>query len=266
MKINKRAHWHSLCIFFPKNRRGSHVDVIISFIIFISFIVFAYAILQPTLTTQEGKTTLASSMYTALINNLSSGSNLTFVSVAANQNSQHNCLQLINFLTNTNLNNPRIIVRNSSGAVFTAYNSSGDLYIDITSNHQLTSFFSIYYSPSFNLIPSGTLPSCGALQQGNPPNNYIIGQISSSSSKYILDFNIIQLVKNYNQSYGTVKSWFNLSAPDNFGFNFTYQNQTIIGTSNKIPPFTNVYAEGFPVLYLANNNSLQSGLLTIRVW
>jgi hypothetical protein len=248
------------------NKRGSHIDVILSFIIFISFLVFSYAILQPTLTTTVGKTALANSLQTSLISNLS-GSNFTIISLGANQNSVHNCIQLKTFLGNANIINPTIIVRNSSGAVFTAYNASGgDVYVDVSSNPKLSYLFEVYYSSSFNLISSGTLNGCGTLQQGSSQNNYIIGQISTSSSPYIFDFNVLKLIRSYNQSYDSVKSWFNLSGPDNFGFNFTYQNQTIIGTNNKIPAFTNVYAEGFPVLYVTNNSSIQSGLLTIRVW
>ncbi len=246
------------------NKRGSHVDVIISFIIFVSFIVFAYAILQPTLTTQEGKTTIASSIENAVVNNLS-GNNLAIISFSANQNSQKNCIQLQNFLNNANISSPTVVVRNSTGYIFASYYSGNDLYIDISSNPQLSSFLDVYYSPAFNLIQSSTLPNCNLLQQGSSQNNYIIGQITSSS-QYLFDFNIFKLINSYNGNYNSVRNWFNLTAQNNFGFNFTYQNQTIIGTNNKIPAFSNVYSEGFPVLYVTGNSSIQSGILTIRVW
>lgn len=245
------------------NKRGSHIDVIISFIIFISFIVFAYAILQPTLTTQEGKTSLASSLDTALANNLSG--NLTTISLAISQTSQANCIQLKDFFNNV-ISNPTITVGNSTGFVFPIYDSGGDLYIDTSSNPQLNLIFDIYYSPAFNPIQTSGMPSgCNALQQGSLQNNYVIGQISSST-QYIFDFNVIQLIDNYNSNYNSVKNWFNISAQDNFGFNFTYQNLTTIGTNSKVPGFTNVYSQAFPVSYLTSNNSLQSGLLTVRVW
>lgn len=253
-----------LCNFFPKNRRGSHIDVIISFIIFIGFIVFAYALLQPTLTTQEGKTSLANSLDISLVNNLSGG-NLTITSFAAKQSPTRNCLQLVGFLNNANINSSTIVLRNSSGALFPIYNSSGDLYVDVSSNPQANYFFDVYYSSAFNVISSGTLPSCNALQQGGTSNGYTLGQISPSS-QYLLDFNILRLINSYNSNYISIKNWFNLSGTDNFGFNFTYQNQTMVGTNSKVPAFTNVYAEGFPVLYINGNKSVQSGLLTIKVW
>jgi hypothetical protein len=246
------------------NKRGSHVDVIISFIIFISFVVFAYVILQPTLTTQADKTTLTNSLDTALVTNLSGGNNLTIISFSAKQSTIKNCIQLSSFLNNANIKTT-IVLRNSTGVIFPVYNSSGDLYVDVSSNPQLNYFFDVYYSPAFNQITSGTLSNCNLLQQGNSANNYIIGQISTSS-QYIYDFNLIHLINNYNTNYGSIKNWFNLSGSDNFGFNFTYQNQTIIGTTYKTPAFTNVFAQSFPILYLNGNSSIQSGLLTIRVW
>jgi hypothetical protein len=234
------------------NKRGSHIDVIISFIIFISFIVFTYAILQPTLTIKGGKTSVADNLEPILVNNLSG--DLTIISLVTNQTSP-NCIKLNNFFGNTNIN-PTIVVENSTGFVFTAYNSINDLYINTSSNPS-NSLFYVYYSPEFNPIASNTL-TCSIF-------SYTIGQISSSSQD-ILDSNVIQLINNYNNNYNTVKNWFNLSVTNNFGFSFTYQNQTVIKTNNTIPPFTNVYSGGFPVLYLTGNTSLQSGLLTIQVW
>lgn len=246
------------------NKRGSHVDVIISFIIFISFIVFAYVILQPTLTTQADKTTLTNSLDTALAANLSGGNNLTIISFSAKQSTVKNCLQLSSFINNANIKTT-LVLRNSTGAIFPVYNSSGDLYVDVSSNPQLNYFFDVYYSPAFNPVASGTLPNCNLLQQGSSANNYMIGQISTSS-QYIYDFNIIRLINSYNANYGLIKNWFNLSGSDNFGFNFTYQNQSVTGTTYKVPAFTNVFAQGFPILYVNGNSSIQSGLLTIRVW
>jgi hypothetical protein len=145
------------------NKRGSHVDVIISFIIFVSFIVFSYVLLQPTLTTQQNKESIASSIESSLVNNLSVGNNI--------------------------------------------------------------------------------------------------------SAQTISDNNTIQLINAYNQNYNSVKSWFNISPSDNFGFNFTYQNQTTIGTNDEVPKFSSVYSQAFSVLYITtNNNNTQSGLLTVRVW
>jgi len=252
------------------NKRGSHVDVIISFVIFISFIAFSYILLQPTLTTKQVKESVANSLEISLVNNLSNGStnNLTIISLAARQNSVKTCINLKDFLNKAGINSPNLVLKNSTGAIFPISNSTTDLYVDVTSNQQLNYFFSVYYSPSFSLIPGGTLSGCNTLQQGNSQNNYTIGQAEtvSSLSQNIFDFNVRSLIGTYNQNYDYIKRWFNLSPGNNFGFNFTYQNQTTIGTNDKIPQFTEVYSQAFPILYTTGNSSLQSGLLTVRIW
>ena len=37
----------SCCNFFQKNRKGSHVGVVVSFVVFVTFLVFLYLIIQP---------------------------------------------------------------------------------------------------------------------------------------------------------------------------------------------------------------------------
>jgi hypothetical protein len=270
--MNKRGQNRnfSLCNFSSKNRRGSHVDVIISFVIFISFIAFLYILLQPTLTLKQSKQSSAESLETSLINNLSNGStnNLTIISLSARvQGSLQNCVKLTNFLGNANIGNT-ITIRNSTNYLFTVYNSSSDIYIDVTSGKSSSYLFTIYYSPSFNAIPAGTLNPCNNLQQGSSQNSYAIGQAEtvSSLSQNVFDFNVRSLINTYNNNYDYLKSWFNVSPSNNFGFNFTYQNQTSIGTKDNIPQFSEVYSEAFPILYTTGNSSLQSGLLTVRIW
>lgn len=263
---NRKTH-HSLRSLLSKNCRGSHVDVIISFVIFIGFIVFAYILLQPTVVTKQNKETIANSLEASLVKNLSNGTNgLIIISVAARQNSLKNCINLKSFLSNANINNTLAV--KDSAINYPAYNSSSDLFIDLSSNIQFSYLFNIYYSPFFNPIPQNILNGCNTLQQGSSQNNYTIGQteVVTFASQNIFDFNVISLINIYNQNYNSVKNWFNLSAGNNFGFNFTYQNQTTIGTRDKIPQFAEVYSQSFPVLYIVNNSSLQSGLLTIRIW
>jgi len=252
------------------NKNGSHVDVIISFVIFISFVAFLYILLQPTLTLKQSKQSSAESLEKSLINNLSNGStnNLTIISLSARvQGSLQNSIKLTGFLSNANIGNT-LTVRNSTNYLFPVYNTSSDLYIDVSSGKSSSYLFSIYYSPAFSPILGGTLNPNNNLQMGSSQNNYTIGQAQpvSSLSQNIFDFNVRSLINTYNSNYDYLKSWFNVSPSNNFGFNFTYQNQTSIGTRDNVPQFAEVYSEAFPLLYTAGNSTLQSGLLTVRIW
>lgn len=255
-----------------KNKRGSHIDVIISFVIFVGFIVFFYAIIQPSfVNTSRDKSVIFNSLYLELKQNLT-GINNSIIGVRINlqKSSQNYCIILTNFVGVAGLQSPpQIIVYNETGGIYPAYISSKngqDLYINMSNPSSV--LLNIYSSQLFSQIPqnpSGLTP-CTSLSYNNQNNNYTIGEIQNSSYNYISDANVKQLINEYNSNYNAVKIWFNLTANTDFGFSFDYQNLTSIGTNDKPPAYKNVYAETFPIIYLTQNNSLQSGNLVIRIW
>lgn len=255
-----------------KNKRGSNVDVIISFVIFIGFIIFFYAIIQPSFVNNSpDKSIFFNSLYLGLKENLT-GVNTTIIGIGINmqKSSQDYCIILNNFTEVTGLQSPpHIIAYNETGGTYPSYISSKngqDLYINMSNPASV--LLNIYSSPYFNPIsqnPSGLTP-CTSLNFNNQNNNYTIGEIQTSSYGYISDINVKQLINEYDSNYNSVKIWFNATANEDFGFNFTYQNLTSIGTNDHPPPYKNVYSESFPVIYLTDNNSLQSGNLIIKIW
>ena len=247
------------------NKRGSNVDIIISFMIFISFLVFFYAMTSSSMRFQQDKSSDLNYLQEELTKNMTS--NLTIISVLTNSpGSTPNSLKLLGMVDNlNNLEIPlNIVVANSTGTVFNSVNSGSDLYIDTSSGTGNPMLFDIYYSPLFNTISSGTLTSPQSLKLNANTNNYTIEQVQEMN--YLFDFNIIQLIDEYDSNYTGVKNQLNLPPTDNFGFNFTYQNLTSIGTNDPKKIGTVVYSKLFPVLYLDKNSSIQEGNLIIRVW
>lgn len=251
------------------NKMGSHVDVIISFIIFVSFIVFFYVIIQPTTNFAQDKSGTITYLHDALIKNMTG--NLISITILTNYpGTVNNHLQLsemVDNLSSLGITSMKIVVANSTGAKLNSQSSTDnhDLYIDTSPAGQNKMLLNIYYSPLFNIIPSGSLTNSQSLVLNANTNSYTIGSMRNLSF-YLLDFNIINFIQTYNNNYSSVKEWFNLSPTDNFGFNFTYQNLTSIGTNDNSLKNGNVYSQLFPVLYLNGNSSLESGSLTIRVW
>jgi hypothetical protein len=250
------------------NKRGSHIDVILSFIIFIAFIVFFYAIIQTNVIAKSDKTAFLNFMGGQLVKNLT-GINLTAISIQLNPNNPRSCLVLTGFQGSAGINSMSLVLKNLTGETFPVYKSGGDLYIDMSQN-QNAKFFKVYYSPNFNIIADNVLGACNPALQVNPPNNppntYSINKKEDYTSNYIWESSISSLINSYKQDYISVKEWFNVSIKDNFGFSFTYQNNTIVSTNETIPLTINVYSQTFPVAYISANNSLQSGNLIVRVW
>src|SRR3990167_7822256 len=96
-----------------KQKRGSHVGVVLSFVIFMTFIFFIYLIIQPALKTDKKDNSLEF-LARSLIEN--SSANLTSASISIAQQSSQNCVRLSGFFTATSIGN-RFIVRNSSESV-----------------------------------------------------------------------------------------------------------------------------------------------------
>ena len=55
-KVNLKINSHYN--FFPKSRKASHVGIVLSFIIFVTFLVFLYSILEPSLNVERDKQAL----------------------------------------------------------------------------------------------------------------------------------------------------------------------------------------------------------------
>lgn len=248
-----------------RGKKGSHIDVILSFVIFISFIIFLYAIIQPSLSSKEGKTVFLNYIGNELVENLT-GKNLTMTSILVKPQNPLSCLKLVSFKTNARINSMAIILKNSLGRTFTSYKSGNDLYIDMTPD-QNSVLFHVYYSPDFGVIGDNLLGPCNpALNLDASPNGYSINRTEAYTSHYAWSGNIAGLISIYNNDYSAVKDWFNLTTMQNFRFDFTYQNGTTVGTEDNIPLSVNVYSEIFPMVYVSQNNNLEAGNLIVRVW
>jgi hypothetical protein len=247
-----------------KNRRGSHIDVILSFVIFISFVIFFYAMIQPNITAREGKTAFLNYMESEIARNLS-GRDLTAISILAEPQNPHTCLQLTGFAANAGISSLNLVLENSTGSIFPAYKSGGDLYIDMAADPN-SKLFNAYYSPDFEVIEDNSLGGCTALILDTPPNSYSINREESYTYSYIWGNDIVKLIESYNSDYNSVKEQFDISEVNNFGFDFTYQDGTVIGTQNNIPASAVVYSGNSPVVYVSEGGGLEAGNLIVRVW
>lgn len=246
------------------NKKGSHIGVIISFIIFIGMIVFLYSVLSPNLNFGQDKSTLVNSLQLELKSSLSG--DLTTVSVYANDTSS-NCVNFSDFALNANLGSLRAIAQNQNGKVETSGVSGNGFYIIKSESGE--KFFTIYDSTNFSqsaIIPPAE--SCTTLDYGPGAGNYTISQ--EKTGEYVFESAIKSMISKYGTgdgiNYGVLKSQLGVSGQNNFGFDFIYQNGTSIGTLNQIQSSTNVYSQSFPIDYVSVNGSIESGSLVVRVW
>ena len=230
------------------NRKGSHVGFVISFVMFITFVVFMYLILNSRIDFGQGKANSLEYVKGEIIERISG--NLTSASAAITKENPQSCVQLRDFFLKAGIAN-RFIVRSDSGSILTASKSGDDLFVERNGNL----FFRVYGSGEFNLSSIGSLGSCQPLSEGS---QYAIGLIRDS--KEIFESKIIGLFNNYTGDYEALKKDMKISTGDEFGFRFIYNNGTEIKTPEKNITI-NVYVERVPVQYIKTDAARESGFM-----
>lgn len=251
------------------NKRGSHVGAMLSFVIFITFLIFLYSILQPALKTDSDKQDMVDYITRELKENFSS----ELLSVTMNitywqTGSSASCVNVKDILIGIEeqgLNRSFLIIKNSSGSILPYFIESNGKDLSIKTGTQFDSFFKVYsskYINSSNCTPSSCVGTCYNSNLG-----YEIRTVGQMNETFLKKAKIFKA--NYEQSdasYGTIKT--QLKVPSNIEFNF--ELKTVEGESintTKIPPTTaNVYVGETPILYVDEQANLKSGFLTVKVW
>lgn len=260
-----------------KNKRGSHVGVVLSFVIFITFAVFLYTIIQPAIQTGQDKTAILNLLRVSLVENVST--DLTSASVTINRDippgqEKKGCLLFDEFINISQMKPPHIISKNRTEEIQmsnkTDLDGDGNLYdltITVDNPESDLKFFKIYNASEFkeiNEYDGNVNQNCWELKQDNSNNNYTIGQIKINENIFLSK--IVKLINDYENNYEKVKNDLDIPSGTEFGFNFTYSNGTVIGTEKEAPQNVNVFAEELPIQYVNHNATIKPGTLLIKIW
>ena len=246
----------------PRNRSGSHVGMIISFVIFITFIVFLYVVVNPAVSTGESKKSVLDFISNKITENVSANFTVVSIDFTNAKNPNKNCIILKNLLFNLNIPNPNIIVKNATESIQEAY----EIFPSIAINRKVIGnrFFKIYHSSEFDRLQ----PLPGSL---SPPSNckeisdteYTIGSVTIG--KYAFENNTYELINYYKNNYENLKQEFNIVPGAEFGFDFIQYNGTKISVGQPLISVS-IYAEEIPMQYIDSKANILSGFINIKVW
>jgi hypothetical protein len=244
--------------YFRKNKTGSHVGMIISFVIFITFMVFLYSIVKPAISTGEDKQSILASLEAQIIRNVSA--NLTSASVQLNSsnNPYQSCIMLSNFLSFSEMYTPNMLIQNEANGLEQSYSNYGSALSDVMINRKSRSnlFFKVYYSKEFNQLNSTTI-SCTKL------TDYSIGSVTTGG--YVFETEINRFMNSYNNSYEGLKEYLKIPSGNEFGFGFVKSNGTKIEVGSA-PKSLSVYTDEVPVQYVNSSANILSGFINVKVW
>lgn len=236
-----------------RNKKGSHVGIVLSFIIFVTFLVFLYTIVEPRIRTQQNKESFLDYLKIELIKEFSA--NLTRITVSIiNPDS---CIKLNDFIKKTKINS-NIIVKNAKEEIVSSESSANKKDLLIKNSND---FFKIFYSNNFEELEEET-GSCTILEINK---NYSITLVKTE--EYIFGKKVINLINDYESEggYENLKKELKIPSGTEFGFSFTYNNGTIIETKEKEIP-TKVNVREIPIQYVDEKANILLGSINIKIW
>lgn len=235
------------------NKKGSHIGLVVSFLIFIIFITFLRIITEPSLFSNQEKKVILDDVEKELIASASFKVTTTTTKIMS---TSQDCVDLENFISYMNFSR-KIIVKNKKGDAIPTYTSPGNPNtLRILRDNQEDNFFKIYNSEGLNDI-SSMAQSCDNIVEGE----YTIG--TTIQKEYLYESLILQLIDDYSKSPKFERS--DSPSSVNLGISFIYNNGTEIGTRNRNIS-TDVFVREDSIEYLDSKGDIHPGKLVLKIW
>ncbi len=239
-----------------KNKKGSHVGVVVSFVVFVTFLVFLYLIIQPATIQARDKQYILDYLKLNLAED--STIEITSVTIEVEDTGSKNCVNLQNIdeaiIPSELFGN--LVFKNSSGDVL-VYEIQGQ-GIEVGTGTNYAGIITVYYSPDI-IGEQGSLGGCN-------PHSDPQGVIKTYTE--ITEEKLNALSNLYTFDYEGLKAMFGI--PDDTDFNFYILNserEVVISAKNsEIPSNTNVFVEETPLQYMNGDGNVVFGFLKLEVW
>lgn len=234
-----------------KNKKASHVGVILSFVIFVTFLIFLFSILGSPIKLPSNKEPLIDYLKVELTQKFSS--NLTIVTIALGSPAGKDCVEIPN--TIYNFSNLYLVVKNKSDNIVASKHQVGVATIDWSGGE---SFYKIFYSEDALDVPGSF--SC------SDPYTLQLGNISSvRKSEYFNTDKIDDFFSNYTSDYDALKAELNVPQNTEFGLSFTNATEDTISTE-EIDAAIDIFSREIPIQYFDKSANVNSGFINIKVW
>ena len=236
-------------------KKGSHVEVILSFVIFVTFLVVLYTIVKPVIREPIDKEYLLNHIKTDIISETSKTLIIQHINVISIGDQGCFVLQNYDYLS------PHLSVKNETDSTKPVYTSEEGLLIDSGD----LGIYKIYYSDQFtnDLYPS--LKVCDILTQED--GEYTVGD--KKSLKYVFLGQMEGFAGNYTEEYSMVKDEIGIPEGVDFSFKFTNSDKNTIAAPTQpkqAPQSAEIYSEELPVVYVDYSEKIKTGFLTVTVW
>jgi len=234
-------------------KRGTHVELVISFTIFILFVIAIFLLIQPILNEKENKKPILDLIEEGIIKNISSNMTITLIKIISSPSGE--CIQI----NGANIwgSGEKIVVKNIGGKILNSSFNYPLLEILWLGNKSLKIYSSLENFENFSFSPS----SCTSLIEGT---DFSINSIKTE--EYIFESNLEELKNAYNSGYQELKSNLDISSEEEFGFSFIDSKGLLSIDIGNEPRSKNIYSKEVPVIYVDNQSNIATGIIRIKAW
>ncbi len=230
------------------NKKASHVGVVLSFVIFVTFIIFLWSIFQPLTEFERGKQDTLDYLQVELIREFAADMTAATITLSSPYSG---CL-LVDITEGVE---KKAVVKDKENNLLNYDISDDKIGVDLVNND----FFKIYYSGEFE-DDSISIGGCSE-------DPYDVGLVRTTEEIFETKIkNLSDFINEGEDNYEEIKQRLKLAIGDEFGFTFKNgSNDFIAGTEEK-DISVNIYVEEIPIQYIDSKANINPGFLSIRVW
>jgi hypothetical protein len=235
-----------------KNKKGSHVGIMIATIIFIGFVIFLLYTFRSPFKIEADKKYLVESLEKSIDGEIEGNILIVTITNSTARGINEDCLIVQTSDYGLSPEYSYVFVEDEDNEGVDYLFDSGEIEV---SWEEGNNFYKIYHSPEE--INSNTLKSSLTCQAG------VIGSVENQN--YYFESKIMTFVGNYSTNYTNLKNILSFPRGNEFGFSFDFLNGTTVGAELVEVDF-DFYIKDKDVYYFDTFGVKKRGVLTIFVW
>jgi len=227
-----------------------HIEMIMSFILFIGFITAIFIFFNP-IKVQKTSTVSLDNLQAKILANVSFG--YAYLPLVIKEGvSTGSCF----FVESPIPVSQNIFAADGNGNIVNSKFELGKIYLQTSSGQR---FYKIYFSNIFN-VHSFDAPGCSALDKAD----YSFGSLNTESA--VLFENLQKLGENYKSNYPALKNFLGLTGDFDFTVYDFSKTTLITGSSQGKTVSGKVIAREFVLNAVDRDNNKKEAMLNLRVW
>jgi len=242
------------------SKKGSHVGVVVSFVIFVTFLIFLYTIIQPATARERDKSYILDYLILNLIGN-STGEMTTMIINIDERVDPQPCLNVKKIIGEEDDQISEYMVEHlvfkTSEETFTYEKNSDNIRVNTGNGFQ--GIITVIYSEEITPLPYDGSSGCF-------PKSYRVGYVRTFSE--IFETKMYELNESYYADYKGLK--IALGIPSGTEFNFyildSLRNVIISAKIQEPPTDRSVFVQETPIQYSDENGNKMFGFLKVEVW